>query len=273
MKTELYLKDNNFSHCLYSSNPTPPVNLTSDIIWNRGTAPQGTDVVCTDFMLQEGNIAWILEPYAIHPFAYEYVKNNVNKYKQIWTHDREFLNLPNAKFYPVGGCWLKEEHRQIYNKTKMFSIIASNKTQTQGHKLRHQLIQAAGNRVDAYGPSYIPFKIHASNKIEGLKDYMYHFVIENCKRDYYFSEKLIDCLMTGTIPIFWGCPSIDNFFNVDGFITFDTLQELKEKLKLCTPEFYESKKTIIKENFEKAKEYSLSENWIVKNILNANSKS
>jgi len=272
MKKELYLKDSNFAHCLYSSNPTPPVNLTSDIIWNRNPAPAGVDVVCTDLMLNDGNIAWVLEPYAIHPFAYEHIKNNASRYKEIWTHDKEYLNLPNAKFYPVGGCWLKEEDRRIPEKTKQFSIIASNKTQTHGHKLRHQIIQAASGKVDAYGPSYIPFKEHSSNKIEGLKDYRYHFVIENCRRDFYFSEKLIDCLMTGTIPIFWGCPSIGKFFNLDGIITFETLQELKEKLKSCTPEYYNSKKDVIKENFELAKNYILPENWIAKNILTSNPK-
>jgi len=273
MKKKLYIKDSNFSHCLYSSNPTPPVNLTADIEWDRTTPPPGVDVVCTDFKLQEGNIAWILEPYAIHPFAYEYIRQNPKKYKEIWTHDKELLVFPNAKFYPVGGCWLKEEDRKIYDKSKMFSIIASNKNQTQGHQLRHQIIQAAGKKIDAFGPSYIPFKEHASNKIEGLKDYRYHFVIENCKRDFYFSEKLIDTLMTGTIPIFWGCPSIEKFFNPEGFIIFNDLYELKDKLKLCTPEYYDSKKDIIKENFEKAKDYILPENWIAKNILTSTTKS
>ena len=34
----------------------------------------------------------------------------------------------------------------------------------------------------------------------------------NGRGDYEFDEKLIDCFLTGTVPIFWGCPSIDKFF-------------------------------------------------------------
>ena len=131
--------------------------------------------------------------------------------------------------------------------------------------LRHEIIQASGSNIDVFGNGYKP----VGNKIEGLRDYRYHFAIENCKRDYWFTEKLIDCLMTGTLPIYWGCPSISKFFNTDGFILFDNLVELKEKLKLCTPEYYESKLPAIRENFECAHKYLLAEDWLYENVLNS----
>jgi Glycosyltransferase family 10 (fucosyltransferase) C-term len=271
-KIELYIKDSNFAHCIFSNNPTPPVSIAKHVIWNRSDAPPGVDVVCTDYQLEKGNIAWLLEPQGIHPFAYEYVKNNPHRYKQIWTHDKEYLSLPNAKWYPVGGCWIPVELRQIYEKSKMFSIIASNKNQLPGHQLRHQIIHASGKNIDAFGPSYKQFIIHSMNKIEGLKDYRFHFAIENCKKDFYFTEKLIDCLMTGTIPIYWGCPSIEKFFNIDGFVIFNDMYDLKDKLKTCTPDFYNSKKAAIEENFKLAQNYILSEDWIYNNILNKNEK-
>jgi len=267
MKKELYIKDSNFGHCAFSNNPTPPVSFSKHIIWNRNEAPSGTDVICTDYQLDKGNIAWLLEPHDINPAPYAYVRQNANRYKEIWTHDKEFLNLPNAKWYPVGGCWLEVDERKIYDKTKMFSIIASSKNQLPGHQLRHQIIAAAGDKIDAFGPRYKQFVKNTMHKVEGLADYRYHFAIENCRRDFYFTEKLIDTLMTGAIPIYWGCPSIGNFFNTDGFIIFNDLYDLKEKLKLCTPEYYDSKKAVIKENFDLAQNYILSEDWIYNNIL------
>lgn len=266
---ELYLKDDNFRHCEFSNNPQPVINRSKYIKWNRDTPPAGTDVVCTDFQIQNGNIAWLLEPYDIHPVPYQIVTHNPYVYKEIWTHDRIILDkkLLNVKFFPVGGCWIDEQDRKVHDKTKMFSIIASSKRQTQGHKLRHEIIQAAGNHIDAFGPEYMNFKVHSMHKIEGLQDYRYHFAIENCKRDYYFSEKLIDALMTGCIPIYWGCPSIGNFFNTDGFIEFNNLVDLKESLKNCTIEYYNSKLPIIKDNFELAKKYILSEDWIYEHYL------
>ena len=71
--------------------------------------------------------------------------------------------------------------------------------------------------------------------------------------------------MTGTIPIYWGCPSIGNFFDIDGVITFDSLEELEDVLNKITPELYNSKIESIKSNFELAKKYILSEDWIYEN--------
>jgi hypothetical protein len=263
----LYLKDSSFGHCIYSNNPTPAVTYSKHVNWVRDGKGKPEETVYTDMHLAEcnGGIGWLIEPYGIMPHAYEYVKNNAFKFKEIWTHDASMLYLPNAKLVPIGGCWIESKDYGVHEKTKMFSIIASSKRQLQGHQLRHNIIRAAGSHIDAFGPAYTPFKKHSMNKIEGLKDYRYHFVIENCKRDFYFSEKLIDSLITGTMPIYWGCPSIGSYFNTDGFIIFDTIEELKEKLKLCTPAYYDSKKKAIMDNFQRAQKYLLAEDWMVEN--------
>ena len=111
------------------------------------------------------------------------------------------------------------------------------------------------NNIDIFGGGYNPLE----DKINGLKDYRYHFCIENMKRDYWFTEKLIDCFVTGTIPIYWGCPSIGEFFNTEGMLIFDNIAELPELLKLCTSNYYESKLDVIKENFKLSQKYRLAE--------------
>ena len=68
-------------------------------------------------------------------------------------------------------------------------------------------------------------------------------------------------------PIYWGCPSIDKFFNTDGMIIFNDITQLKEKLKQCTEEFYKDNISVIQENYELAKKYTLAEDWIYNNIL------
>lgn len=261
---ELHLRDSSFGHCVYSNNPMPPKTFSKYIIWKREPGdPKGT--YYTDYNIQEcdGGFGWLLEPRELIPHIYSYVENNSYKFKEVFTHDKELIEKVRATFVPFGGCWIDKQDYAIFHKTKNFSIIASGKHQLPGHKLRHQIIAAAGNNIDVYGNGYKPI----NDKIVGLKNYRYHFAIENCKRDYWFTEKLIDCLMTGTIPIYWGCPSIGDFFNTDGFIIFDTLEELKEKLKLCTPEYYESKLPAIRDNFERAHKYVLAEDWLYENVI------
>ncbi|NCW37182.1 MAG: hypothetical protein EBV99_04000, partial [Proteobacteria bacterium] len=153
----------------------------------------------------------------------------------------------------------KEEHL-IYPKNKLVSIIASGKKELPGHRLRHEIIHDLKDSISVFGNGYNPIK----NKIQGLKDYMFHIVVENVKKDFWFTEKLIDCLVTGCIPIYYGCPSIHEFFNPEGFITFNTLHELKLNIDKLNSNLYNSKKDAIEENFVKAKQYLLAEKSVSK---------
>lgn len=262
---KLSLKDECFNHCIFSNNPLPPTSFAKFIEWDRKTVNANT--IYTDLSIKEApvnSVVWLIEPRELIPMVYNFIEQNASKYKFIWTHDKDILNkFKNAVFVPLGGCWIKEQDRKIHKKTKNFSIIASSKKIITGHKLRHDIIKASEGHIDVYGNGYT----HIPYKLDGLKDYRFHFTIENSKKDFWFTEKLIDCLQTGTIPIYWGCPSIDKFFNPEGFIIFNSLPELKEKLKTCTPEYYESKKEAIAENFELSKKFILAEDWIYENNI------
>jgi hypothetical protein len=260
---KIHLQDSAFAHCVFSNNPMPPKQYTDKVEWIRdGLFTEEDTVVWTDIDIPRGanrrgkNIAWLVEGWDHIPHLYQFVVENANKFTEIWTHDKELIEkLPNATMLPFGGCWIDDFDWGIHPKSKNFSIIASGKRQHPGHKLRHQIIAGAQGHIDVFGGGYVPL----DNKIDGLKDYRYHFCIENMNRDYWFTEKLIDCFVTGTIPIYWGCPSIDTFFNIDGMICFDELKHLPELLPSCTEELYESKLDAIKDNFERAQKYRLAE--------------
>jgi hypothetical protein len=260
---KIHLQDSAFAHCVFSNNPMPPKQYTDKVEWIRdGLFTEEDTVVWTDIDIPRGanrrgkNIAWLVEGWDHIPHLYQFVVENANKFTEIWTHDKELIEkLPNATMLPFGGCWIDDFDWGIHPKSKNFSIIASGKRQHPGHKLRHQIIAGAQGHIDVFGGGYAPL----DNKIDGLRDYRYHFCIENMNRDYWFTEKLIDCFVTGTIPIYWGCPSIDTFFNIDGMICFDELKHLPELLPSCTEELYESKLDAIKDNFERAQKYRLAE--------------
>lgn len=268
---KIYLEDSMFAHCKYSSNPSHMPNDTSPIEWIRSSNYNNDDlVVWTDNNLtnrqsrskESKNIAWLVESPGVIPGQTNWLLENGDKFDSIWTHDDRVLKKWNhAILLPIGGCWLKDEEKSIYPKTKNFSIIASGKTYLSGHKLRHSIILGSGKNIDVWGSAQGPH-LHLQEKIYGLKDYRYHFAIENCISGYYFSEKLIDAFMTGCIPIYWGTQYIDQFFNIDGMIIFNELKELPDLLKKCTPEFYESKKVVIEENYNLAKNYRLAEDKI-----------
>lgn len=268
---KVYIRDSNFWHAEYASQLTPAIRPPIYMTWARQDAPSGELVVLTDAHIHETlpnnkTAAWLMESPEINPGIYRYIQDNINQHSEVWTHKKSILDLGHShvKFCPAGGCWISEQDLGVNQKSKLCSIIASPKNYTVGHRMRHQSIILLNSKVDSFGPTYTQLE----NKITALKDYMYSVVIENAKVDYYFTEKLIDVIATGGIPIYWGCPSISKFFNTDGFIIFDRVDELPEIINKCTPEFYQSKLPAIKENFELAKKYFVVEDWIGKNILN-----
>lgn len=83
----------------------------------------------------------------------------------------------------------------------------------------------------------------------------YYIVIENEQRDNWITEKLIDCLASKTIPIYWGASNIGDYFNTDGMIIFNNIEELKDILDNLDEKFYDDRVDIVEENYEKSKEY------------------
>lgn len=253
--------DSNFAHAKYSTD----FQNSKFISWERDKL-SGLDAAkffATDrsmFNFKESRcIGWIMEPPSISPDVYNYALQNSSNYKTILTYDKNLLESDgNFRFYPHSGCWIKPEDFMIYDKSREISIIASSKNQTTGHRLRHEIIKRHGSLLSVYGRGYneIPYKL------EALKDYRFSVVVENISKDYYFTEKLMDCLITGTIPIYYGCPSISKFFNIEGFIMINDPFAVDEGIKKATKTFYEKNIEAVKENFEAAKEYLIAEDWI-----------
>ena len=173
-----------------------------------------------------------------------------NTYETIFTHDQRLLSLGEKyKWVPAQGFWIKDP--KIYQKSKMISMISSNKEMCEGHRLRLEWVDRIGDQVDLYGRGFNEIE----NKEDGLCDYMFSVAIENGQYKTYFTEKLLDCFATGTIPVYLGAPDIGNYFNKDGIINLSDEFDISEDL-------YYSKMDAIKENLEKAMKMEVLEDFI-----------
>jgi hypothetical protein len=196
----------------------------------------------------------------------EVIKANTLKYFDIVaTHNRRLLRTNNKfVFCPFGGSWIPPKDWRLYKKNKLVSIVASAKRELEGHQLRHEVIERFGNAItEVMGGGYAPFE----DKLESVKDFRYSIVIENCKEDYWFTEKLIDCFACGTVPIYWGCPSISRFFDPEGIISFDTPEELEAILESLSKDDYRARLKAIKANFVRAKEYLITEDYLATHVI------
>ena len=89
--------------------------------------------------------------------------------------------------------------------------------------LGHHLNSGEANRVQlGTQDSWI------SEKIAAEQQYRFSISAENARFDGYTSEKIITALVAGTVPIYWGNPSISRDFNPQRFIELVTPDSLDE---------------------------------------------
>ena len=223
----------------------------------------------------EKKIAWICESRAIFhsmSFPRDLWESNIvqiaNMYDMVFTSEKDMLTKhPNIIYCPAGSNlpWAKDQ--QIFNKTKMISMVASPKKFAFGHALRHSVAEQFKEHIDLYGGALGSRRIGKTtwDKSEALNDYRFQIVIENDKYETYYTEKLTDCFATGTIPVYWGAPDIGDIFNKDGIIEltpdFDP--------KMLTKELYESKIEAVKDNFNRVKDLLSADDQLFK-LINEN---
>lgn len=261
---KLYIKDTIFSHAYSSSWYNKPTYFE----WSN--TDEGDYIILTDDMVfsvdnykNKKVYAWLIESPVIKPISYDFVINNYSKFDKIFTFDNRLLSITEKSiFIPIGGCWINDYDRIIHEKNNNISIISSGKRNTLGQKLRHNVIAAfcEDYSIDIFGNGYKSIE----NKIEGLKDYKFSIVIENCQSDFYFTEKIIDCFQTGTIPIYWGCSNINNFFKLDDNFIFNNLQELENILKKIKNKeiIYENYINHVLYNYNESKKYIIADDLI-----------
>jgi len=126
----------------------------------------------------------------------------------------------------------------ISDKTRLCSLIAANDHDQshQGYRLRSEVCRLLEGdpRIDRYGRDSTPL----ADKADGLRSYAFSIAMENAKEDYYFTEKLIDCLLLGVIPLYWGCPSIGRFFDPRGILSFSSVAQLQRLLESISLDRY-----------------------------------
>lgn len=271
MKTKIRIFDTSFPYV-----PSCTLNNESRYIeWDRTSNIKDGDIVFfTDSSLNLVNsismnckkIGWLIEPPEVNYDNYQFVINNYEKFDLILTHQQSLLSISNKfKPLPMWCSWIKPENQIIAKKNKDISIIVSNKRDTFGHKLRHDTVNrfSSNYKIDLFGFAYNRIE----DKSTALSDYRFSIIIENAKSDYLFTEKLVDCLVTGTVPIYWGANKIGDFFDLDGFFTFNDIEELNSILTQLNEEKYEELLPIVKKNFDIASKYVTVEDYIYEKYL------
>lgn len=184
----------------------------------------------------ENTLLLISEPYSVIHFPHSYCKQfgmmSTCQVQDKGTHKNMVMNQAALPWFV--GINDKGATNPKYNltydtmksgqfpeKTKLLSVISSNKAFTQGHQDRIEFVKKLkeryGDQVDVFGRGINNFE----DKWDVLAPYKYHISIENSASDYYWTEKLSDCYLAGTFPIYYGCTNISDFFPKESYEAID----------------------------------------------------
>ena len=157
-----------------------------------------------------------------------YTSRFVSQFSHVITNQNQ-INHRNITILHTGTPWfvnksydeLVDLNEKSVEKTKNISIITSNKLVTDGHKKRFEfamkLKKYFNDEIDLYGRGINDFE----DKWDALAPYKYNICIENSKQDDYFTEKINDCFLSFTFPIYYGCNNLKKYYSPNSFKEID----------------------------------------------------
>ena len=160
--------------------------------------------------------------------GYQHYDRPMNHWHSLITY-REFkqMDFPEKT---KDLCWVTTSHGDK-NTPEGIQI-------TEGQRLRMQFLKKFlvkhPNKMYLYGRNlgdYISMQDfrycggELTDLWDGIRDYRYSIAFETSWQSGYFC-KLIDPILAGCMPIYWGCPDLENFLPKNSFIRVDLRKDL-----------------------------------------------
>lgn len=95
----------------------------------------------------------------------------------------------------------------------------------------------------------------------------FNIAVENTAQEHYFTEKLLGCFISLTIPIYIGCPNIGDYFDTRGMFIAHSMEDVKKICASITPETYNKMLPYLKENKRRAEEFLTLETKVLNTFL------
>lgn len=130
-------------------------------------------------------------------------------------HDQRCIRLPYyAQVLPSMGSLIRGPEWQpqaSLHRPRFCSFVASNPRGSVRNAFFKKLNRL--KKIDSAGRHFNNFGSPISDKLAFLKNYRFNLAFENSQSTGYVTEKLVEPLLMGCIPIYWGAPDVAKDFN------------------------------------------------------------
>lgn len=164
----------------------------------------------------------------------------VSQFKYVLTsQSEEYLSHPNRIYSHTGNYWFNGRtideilRNKVPTKEKIISTVCSAKSHSNTiHKKRLEFTRWLMQKlpeldVFGHGVKYI------ENKYDALEKYRYHIAVENYISKHHWTEKLADPFLRASVPIYFGCENISDYFPENSYISIN-INKKEEALKKIT---------------------------------------
>jgi hypothetical protein len=162
------------------------------------------------------------EPYPVQ----NYSRRFTNQFNSVITSQREMIHENKLLSHVPTPWFINKSYDELIAmspifKTKKISVITSNKLITEGHKRRFEFVMKLkdyfNEEIDLFGRGVNDFE----DKWDVLSPYQYSIAIENGFHVDYFTEKITDCFLSYTFPLYSGCTNINRYFDEKSYEIID----------------------------------------------------
>ena len=146
--------------------------------------------------------------YSIGFHSINFLDRYFRKTTLIWIFQLRYINIKN-KFFEIN----RRKALKKKNKNKFCAAVISNSEFSDGFRIKFINELSKYKNVDMGGIYRNNVGGSVKNKIKFLSSYKFSIAMENTEGQGYISEKILDSFLAGTIPIYYGGYTIDEFIN------------------------------------------------------------
>ena len=166
---------------------------------------------------------WLIVQEPPAPF-YRWLRKGFEQPARIYTpdddlHGSKYIHSHGALPWHVNKTYDELKAQGPGEKLRNLSWITSNTSVLPGHQRRMDFLAELKKTVefDLWGRGFTPIP----DKWDGLAPYRYSLAIENHRCGHYWTEKIADCFLSWTMPIYHGAIDLGRYFPEESFVRID----------------------------------------------------
>lgn len=186
----------------------------------------------TSIKVTRGNVFFVtMEEAAVVP---SYLPGYLGQFDQVITSRADLSNDNVINSHYFVKWHINKSYDELLStlngpmeKTRDLSAIISSRVQYGQQKVRYAFINKLKGHFKAGLDWYCREENPVTDKWQGLAPYKFSIAIENSAHRGYFTEKVVDVVLSEAIPIYWGAPNILDYFPKDVMVNIPLNDFLK----------------------------------------------